>query len=435
VKPARVGVVPIVRPLFRGARMGLWPRSLAALEDLAGALGFDLAYACEPIADADDARRRAGEAAAADLDLLLIHHVTFATGDLVAPFLELPMPVGVWALPEAATDGPLPQNALCGLNMTLSLPIERAAPPFWVYGDGASNEVRAGLARAVAAARGWRVAQRGRVLWVGGTAPGFYGLEWAPDLPVRLERAPLDAFFDAWGAVSELDAEARAAEMDEPSDLPRDALRAAARNELALHAIGRDYDGVALRCWPEIPERTGAMTCAAFARLGDRGAHLACEGDAGGVVSMIVAAAVAGAPAILLDLAHVDGDALQFWHCGNAPRVWAAGTSRLEPHFNRGAPAVRGMRLRPGPASGLRFLDGGRYVTYAGVVSPRADVYQGVSGWFEALRWDGVPLAARRFVANVLDHRLPHHFTWVPGDVEDALRMLCVWLRRRAVTG
>jgi L-fucose isomerase-like protein len=350
-----LGLVPIVRPLFRGARMGLLERSERALAALGPRLGFQVAYAAPPVTTPDEAEVAAAEAGerarAGSLDFLLVLHVTFATGDLIAPILEQSLPAGIWALPEATASGPLPQNALCGLNLSLSLPASRAMPVKWFYGWAEDAAFESRLALTVRALCGWKAVRRGRVLWVGGTAPGFYRLESVPDLPVEIERVALDALFAALDEVRDDDVRERLASVDEPASFPTDNLRPTVRLEIALERLARGYSGVALRCWPEVPDQAGTMACAAFARLADRGVPLACEGDAGGLISMLVTAAVSGHPAALLDLSHLEESALLFWHCGNAPRTWASGQPRLALHFNRGLPAVRDMRLAPGPAS------------------------------------------------------------------------------------
>jgi hypothetical protein len=431
-RAVRVGIVPIVRPLFRGARLGLVEASRDALAALGPRLGFDLGYVGAPVCDDAEARRRAAEADAllqdGALDLLLLVHVTFATGDLAAPFLELPWPLGIWALPEATTEGPLPQNALCGLTLSLSLPVGRPLPVKWFYGDAGDDAFQRRLGTTVRALRGWRAVRGGRVLWIGGTAPGFTRFERVPDLPLRVERAPLDVVFEALARVDEAAVEARMATISEPSTVSRTALRPTARLELALEHVAAGYDGVALRCWPELPDQAGSMACAPFGRLADRGHPFACEGDLAGLVSMLAVAAVTDQPAVLLDLSHVDADGLLFWHCGNAARAWAAEPSRLDLHFNRGLPAVRDMRLAPGPTSGLRFLEARRAAVYAGTVLDRRDRYDGVSGWIGHLRWAGAPADPRGFLASVLNHRLPHHLVWGRGDDEVALLELCTWM-------
>jgi L-fucose isomerase-like protein len=433
MRPLRIGLVPVVRPLFRGAGMGLVESSAQTLAGLADELGFAITYTAPPLREIDEARACAAEIdalrRARELDFVLVQHVTFATGDLIQPLLDVDMPMGIWALPEVATSGPLPQNALCGLNLSLSLPTSRTLPVKWLYGRADDAAFIARLTITLRALRGWAAVQHARLLLIGGTVPGFTRLEGIPDVPLRIDRARVDAVVDAVAAVSAARMRARLLEIREPSAIPHERLHAVARLELALGDLGDGYDGVALRCWPELPDRTSAMPCAPLARLADRGCAFACEGDIAGLVSMLAVAAVTEQPAVLLDLSHVDGDAVMFWHCGNAARAWAAaGGTRLEPHFNRKLPAVRDMRLAPGPVSGLRLLEGRRAVAYAGAITDRADAYDGVSGWFGDLRWAGAPAGANAFLASVLNHRLPHHLVWGRGDHEAALLELCGWL-------
>ncbi|MBM3471349.1 MAG: fucose isomerase [Armatimonadetes bacterium] len=428
----RVGLVPVVRPIFRGAHMGLEEASRRSLEALSERLGFALVYIGAPVTDASEAESRAAEVAAlhsgGGLDFLLALHVTFATGDLVRPLLGLDMPLGLWALPEAAVDGPLPQNALCGLNLGLSLRTGRRTPVKWFYGSPDERAFQERLGITMRAMRGCRAVREGRVLWVGGTAPGFYRLETVPELPLRIDRAPLEVLFDALSQVDEAGVTHRLAEMDEPLDMPREDLRSTIRLEIALERLAEGYDGVALRCWPEVPERAGTMACAAFARLADRGCPYACEGDLAGLASMLAVAAVTGGPAALLDLSHADDEGLMFWHCGNTARSWADGATRLVPHFNRGLPAVRDMRLAPGQVCGLRFLESRKAAVYAGAVLGRARGYDGAAGWIGHLRWAGEPASPSGFLASVLNRRLPHHLAWGRGDEEEALLEMCSWL-------
>jgi L-fucose isomerase-like protein len=339
----------------------------------------------------------------------------------------------LWALPEATISGPLPQNALCGLNLALSLPTRRRLPAKWFYGAADAPGFRDALAQTVHALRGRRALVGGRVLWIGGAAPGFDRLESVPDLPLEIHRAGLETLFAAIEAVDPADAAARLGASDEPADGQAGALLATMRLELALERLASGFDGVALRCWPELPDRAGTMACAALARLADRGLPMACEGDAAGLAAMLAASAVTGGPAVLLDLSRAERDALLFWHCGNAPRALAAGATRLAAHFNRGLPAVREMRLAPGPVCGLRFLEDHAAVVYGGRLVDRADGYDGVCGWIGGLRWAGRPVDPAGFLASVLNLRLPHHFVWAAGDHERALLELCQWIDLRVL--
>ncbi|MDT7920153.1 MAG: fucose isomerase [Meiothermus sp.] len=420
----RVGLVPIVRPLFRGSRLGLEHSSRQALEALGPKLGFELAFVAEPVADAAQAEAAARAAQNAKLDLLLVQHVTFATGDAFMPLLELPIPVGLWALPEVWESGPLPQNAICGLNLGVSL---AQKPTKWFYGVVEDTWFQARLQLTLQALRGARVLREGRVLWLGGHAPGFFAFGALPETGLTVEKADLSELWAALAAVSEAEVEERASAFRELSEYPLEVLRESFRLELALEKLARPYDGVALREWPEIPDQTGVMAYAAMARLADMGYTLAPEGDVMGLAGMLALKAISGRPAILLDISHFSSKGVMLWHGGEAPQVWAGGPTRLVPHFNRNLPAVRDMPLRAGPISGLRLLPGRKAVVHGGVLNGDKG-YDGDSGHLTRPTWAGEPLTPRQFLASWLNHRIPHHLAVGMGAHEEALLEMCVWL-------
>lgn len=420
----RIGLVPIVRPLFRGARLGLEYTSRQALEALGVKLGFELAYVSEPVADAPQAEAAARAAQAARLDLLLVQHVTFATGDAFMPLLELPIPVGLWALPEVWESGPLPQNAICGLNLGVSL---ARKPTKWFYGSAQDAWFQARLKLTLDALRGARVLREGRVLALGGYAPGFFAFAAMPQTGLTVEKAELSELWDALAAVPEAEVTERAAAFDELSEYPVEALRELFRLELAIEKLARPYDGVALREWPEIPDKTGVMAYAAMARLADRGYTLAPEGDVMGLASLLALKAISGQAAILLDISHFSPKGILLWHGGEAPQAWAGGPTRLVPHFNRNLPAVRDMSLRAGPISGLRLLPGGKAVVHGGVLNGEKG-YDGDSGYLTRPTWAAEPLTPRQFLASWFNHRIPHHMAVGMGAYEEALLEMCTWL-------
>lgn len=459
----RIGFVGVVRPLFKGDTPRLLRDSLAAL----GALGRDYHFevvtpsvanperhvatgqALPPFAvsDLDTAEQAARQLREAGLDFLLVQQTTFATGELMAPLLGAARRVGVWALAEPAQkDGPLPLNALCGLNMTLSLlkhpAVGKTEPVKWFYGEATSAWFKARLVPTLQALRGLRAMEGARILQIGGTAPGFYGLEEVPALAgVTVDTVPLGVLFERVAAVAEGAAWARAqdwlreATAGRAQAVSEAVLVRAARIELALAELARKggYHALALRCWPELPEVCEAMACAAVGRLADGDLPTTCEGDVMGALSMLALQGVSGQPAMLLDLSDWDDhdDQLLFWHCGNAPLAWAGEPGvRLTAHFNRELGVVRDMTIRPGPASGFRLLArGARALVFSGVFAePVRPGFDGVRGWLGRLRWLGTPVDAKGFLANVLDYRLPHHFAFGMGELTDGLVELCAWL-------
>lgn len=471
-----VGFVSVIRPAFKGNSPRVALESLDRLRASGYELGFRVLTAeiaaDQPltaggytvprfaVCDSSTAEEAARQFAAAEPDFLLIQQTTFATGDVMAPLLRAARRVGLWAVPEPAGErtggddgdasrrGPLPLNSLCGLNMTLSMldhpRIAKREPVKWFYGLADDEDFIASLRTTLAALRGLERVSNARILQIGGTAPGFYGLEESPEMAaVTVEARPLEALFERIAAVGPADATARIAEWaDEERRVSTEQLERAARIELALErwAVEGRFDAMAVRCWPELPERCGSMGCLAMGNI-SRAVPAACEGDVMGALSMLAVMGVTDRPAILMDLSDVadrsSEDALLFWHCGNTPLEWAAGGhSRLTAHFNRdGVGVVRDMALRPGPATGFRFLGGGRQAVIVSgeFAGPRRAGFDGVSGWLERLRWNGEPTDAAGVMAGVLDNRVPHHLAFGDGACTEALQELCGWLGARVI--
>jgi L-fucose isomerase-like protein len=326
--------------------------------------------------------------------------------------------------------------------MTLSLldrpEVARSGPVKWFHGAHDDPWFVERWRVTERALRGLRALHGARVLQIGGTAPGFFGLDERPELAsVEVDSQPLAFLYDAIESVDEGQARALAESRarSEPLDAPFEHLMVAARIEIALlRLVDRGgYRALAVRCWPELPDRCGGMACLALGASSEGRVPAACEGDVMGALSMLALQGASGRPAALLDLSDIDAerDALQLWHCGNAPQSWAqGGLTRLTTHFNRdGVGVVRDMVVREGPATTFRLLDGGRRAFVAsGSFAALEGGFDGVRGWFGDLRWAGTPLSARTFVANVLDRRLPHHFALGHGRLDDAMTELAVWL-------
>jgi L-fucose isomerase-like protein len=459
-RPLRVALVAVARGAFKGDADAVVGRAADWLHAEAETSGCVVVDAPFVVRDAADAGRAALWIAEADLDYVLVLHATFATGDLLAPLLRAARHVGVWAVPEgeglagrrpgARPDvDPLPLNSLCGLTMTLSAldhaAVGRAGPVKWFFGAPGDDELRRRWSATTRALHALVALERASVLQIGGTAPDFYRLEERPALRgVRVETMPLETLYAHMEAFapSEVEAHAAAWLRDEPHlEAPFEHFLVAARTDLALTRIaeGGAYDALAIRCWPEFPERCGGMACAAVGALADRGVPTACEGDVMGALSMLALQAVADAPSALMDLSDLDRerDRLLVWHCGNAPRAFAAHSgTRLTTHFNRdGVGVVRDMVLAPGPASAFRLVDGGRRAVIASgtIADTAAGGFDGVRGWWHDLRWDGERRSAHDVVAQMLDERLPHHLALAPGEHTEALHEATVLLGGRVL--
>ncbi|WP_045245866.1 hypothetical protein [Thermus filiformis] len=422
MEPLRVAFAPVVRPLFRGAALGLEGRMTEALAGLQKPLGYTLEVlgpVSGPEVLALEAKLRQDPP-----DLFLLGLVTFATGEVLDPLLSLPVPKILWALPEAWEGEALPQNALCGLNLALSLPACRT-PVKWAYGPPDPGGLRRALEPTLKALRGLVTLRQSRLLWVGGPAPGFEAFREKPATGAQVDEVELEALLGLWHRVGESEVEELLEAWHDPGEFTREERARLARLALALDRLGEGYDGIALRDWPEIPELLGLFPAAALALLADRGRVVAPEGDLMGLLSQLVLRAVGGGPPLLLDLVAWTERGILLWHGGEASLAWARGPVRLLAHFNRGLPAVRDLVLRPGPVTGLRLA--GRSLAVAGGALAEGPGYWGCSGWLQETSWAGRPVEPGVLLASWLEARMPHHLALVPGDHVEALRELAAW--------
>ena len=418
----KIAFVPVVRTLFAGSRLGLENQMANALGRLQKDYQFEL-YVGDVVSTREQASEAAQKLERLSPDLVILGVITFAGGEVFGPLLEVDVPKVLWALPETWSDGPLPQNALCGLNLALSLPALKA-PAKWWFGPPEEGAVQAYLDGVLRALKGVKALRKARLLWLGGPAPGFDAFSERPTTGARVDHNELDALFEAFDSLSLQRMEVPGLEDPTWNALPKDIAEKFTRLAVAISMLSEGYDGVALRDWPEIPERLGVFPSAVLARLSELGVTVAPEGDLPGLLSQIVLQAVSGGRAILLDIVAPGPDGLLLWHAGEAPASWAENGWRLIPHFNRGLPAVRSMVLKRGPVTGLRLFRG-RAVLVAGELTGRGG-YLGSAGWLSNLYWNAEPVGPQDFLDRWLGARVPHHIALVQGDwtgaVWEALR-------------
>ena len=83
---------------------GVFSESAAGLQRLADSQGFDLVVSA-PIITADDAAATVAALQHQGVDLVLLQSSSFAMGDVVAPFAQSPMLLGLWAPSEPTHAG------------------------------------------------------------------------------------------------------------------------------------------------------------------------------------------------------------------------------------------------------------------------------------------------------------------------------------------
>jgi hypothetical protein len=102
----------------------------------------------------------------------------------------------------------------------------------------------------------------------------------------------------------------------------------------------------------------GAVPCASFGLLTDRGIPTTCEGDILSAVSMLALKYISNYTPILMDMSNIDekDESVFLWHCGVASKCYAKkDTFRLEDHFNPGPPKPDGGWHIMAPIAAMEF--------------------------------------------------------------------------------
>ncbi len=421
----KVAFVPVLRPLFWGSRLGLAEGMARVLAELQGILHYQL-LVTEEVSSQEGAQEVVRRLTSFSPDLLVVGVITFTGGEVLGPLTEMSLPKVLWAIPEVWHGGPLPQNALCGLNLALSLP-STAAPVKWWFGPPELQAVQLHLDLTLRALRGLQVLRESRLLWLGGPAPGFDAFSEHLWTGARVEFAPLDRLFDIFNNLTPQEVENEVGQGSLWKLVPTESAEKLVRLQIALRKLAEGYSGIALRDWPEIPDRLGIFPAVVISHLSDQGITVAPEGDILGLLSQLVLQAVSGQRAILLDIVAPGPEGLLLWHAGEAPTSWSQGDWTLAPHFNRGLPAVLSLTLREGHVTGLRLFRG-RAVLVDGELNGRGG-YLGCSGWLSKISWNGVPKDPKSFLECWLNARVPHHIALVHGSFYEEVREALAWAR------
>ena len=451
----RVVMVPTARPTFV---VDVARRRTEQARALLAGLGAtvtgptDLVMTPEDVADA---------ARLVDPDVDLVVNVCASFSDAspaLALYRDLGRPVLLWAFREPGPVGDrLWLNSLCGANLFGHALVGVGAQVRLLYGDPDEPQVREALRRALAGelppappqpdhhrVRGDRAdAERAlatlrgrRVGLLGDAPPGFTPSEYDPALLGRLfglDVAPLtvDAAFDRIGAVGEPQ---RAAELAAVT-AARPSLAGLDPTEVARHAAVtcamRDWTAqdslaaVAVRCWPEFPNRLGVCPCSSLSRLADEGTPTVCERDVYGAVTMLLLEALGSGTTYLVDTVDLDAAAnvVRLWHCGSAATSLAADPARAtqDVHCSRRIGVAGNFNLRTGPVIMARLTeapagDGLRLLIAAGESLPAVNRFQGNTA---DVRLD---TDATAFVHGLVTGGFPHHTVLAWRDVRPALR-------------
>jgi L-fucose isomerase-like protein len=328
-------------------------RSIAALQSL----GYTTVEADTPVVDDVSIVAALDKFQQAGCEALVMLQPSMGHGQLALTVAQRwPDPVVLWATPERPGDGKVSSCSLVGQHLW-SASLRQAGHPFeFVYGDPDDATLRSDLVRAIAIARTAAGLRHAKVGVIGTHVPGF--IDMAADsflirrtLGLQLVPLSLPQFIERVHAVPEeavrKDVQ-RVLDLKLPLvDVTEDAIPVNSRCYLAMLELieEENLDGLALQCWPELPNMLGQWPYLAVSRLSTEGRAIAMEGDVDGCIGSLMNSLLGLGPGFLTDWLEHDRNTIFFWHPGMAPMdmcnpIGTEGGPALAKHFNIVKPLV-----------------------------------------------------------------------------------------------
>lgn len=417
-------------------------RSIAALKDL----GYSTVGADEPVTDDASITAALDKMQQAKCGALVMLQPSMGHGQLALTVAQRwTDPVVLWATPERPGDGKVSSCSLVGQHLWGSS-LRQAGHSFeFVYGDPDDSGLRADLVRAIAIARSVNGLRQAKVGVIGTHAPGFIDL--ASDtflmrrtLGVQILPLSLPQYIERVHALPEQavrkDVE-RVLDMKLPMNgVTAEALPVNSRCYLAMLELieEENLDGLAVQCWPELPNIVGQWPYLAIARLSTEGRAVAMEGDVDGCVGGLMSSLLGLGPGFLTDWLEHDRNSIFFWHPGMAPMTMcdptgSEGGPLLTTHFNIVKPLVVDAQIKVGEPVTITRLwrcDNRYHMTaFEGrTIAPRRKL-TGNSALVELSESDVVAGGSvpERF-DRLLHAGMPHHVLMSFGNHAEAFRRL-----------
>lgn len=461
----KIGLVGVTQANFAGGAAGtggkekLFKDGVAGIKALAAELRVNLyAYPKLLINDADTMEACAvleGE----KVDFLLVHVTTFAAGEIIIRLAKHFPRLGIWALPEPATEGSVffdSINSFCGLNMyggILSHYLKDEGIQYkWFYGNAEDARLLRRLTVTVRALSAVKKMRGAKVGLLGGIAPGFNDLYFDE----RIAQKRLGLNIQRNHEFSEIKQRAQAYTEAELADAKAEALSgytncaAMSAECLEMHArfykayrdFCRDggYDALAISCWPKMQEEMNSLSCSIIGKLNQNGIPAACEGDLPGAVSMLMQKYIAEQPTTLMDLSGIDesNHSVLMWHCGPSPECYADAKGAClcvsRQPAGEGKISQRGMVIdmvfMPQPVTFMRITGewDRMFLLNGDVLENQKPSLDGSRGWVGNLRLNRRPIDVMDLVNTILVHGMQHHYPMIAGDIAEELLEAAAWL-------
>ena len=467
MEKVKIGLISTSQLSFPGDKKSLFGASIKALEAMAVRMGFELCVISgNTLISPEDAESAVREAQARKVDLLLAQCTSFSAGFL-APILAKVKNayLGLWAIEEGASEGVVPFNSFCSINMYSAIIgnylRDHDIPFKWFYGNPGHELFDDRLEVTVRALTAIKNIRSAKVALIGGIAPGFDDLYFD-------ERKLLKTFdglkINRLHEFSEIKDRALRYKLPELEEVIRDMSKDAhsihpkaaplLETNARFYKAYKDfisengYDGIAVSCWPKFQSDFNYSVCSVIAGLNDDGIVAACEGDIPSAVSMLILKYLSDDKTMLMDLSAFDesDETVLMWHCGPASKRFASdGKYDLGvnyhglPHEEGCAPnccgVTRDMVFMPGHVTIARLAGefDQMFLAEGDFIDREKKSFFGSRGWLENLMLNRESISVRCFINTILVQRFAHHYPIVYGDYSREISELAAWLNLRLV--
>jgi len=374
-----------------------------------------------------------------DIDLLLIQNCTFSFGGLSLTLTEdLDVPLVIWAVPEPPFDGGvLRSNSLCATMMNSSI-FKKVGKDFkFIFGAPNEQSVSNSLRRILRVIRAAKRLRNSKLALVGYRCPGFLlstGDEFALQevFGIKVHHIDLSEVFQETKKISISQARLVSKKfINGFSNFPErlnESLEKTARVYLAFKQLKDRYnfDGIALKCWPEFPQNYGLAVCFAVSHLIDEGIMVSCEADINGLVTMLIEYYLTGEPIFFADVVAIDEgeNTSLFWHCGAAPLSLAdkSADKKLCFHQNLQAGITVEFPLKPGVVT-LSRLDTLNSTYRMFIAKGKAlKTPMLIRGNLSNVKFES---NIKEILGTLISKGFPHHYAMVYKDIKDELIEMC----------
>lgn len=456
IRKPKIGLVGVMSAPFQGDNESGYASDRQSLEDLSTKFKFDLSVIEKGVYDLPQAKKAAATLAEWGADFILIQTSSFASGDLLSAFIDLPARLGIWAVPEnpPGSTGGLPKNSFAAANMYNSMIRSNKKgnnlAVKWFLGRANSFDFIERLGVSAAALRALVNLPESRVALVRGVIPRSDSLLvdhalLKEKLGVEVVEFELDQILARGERINEnlvsktmRELRAAAASFDHSQSK---ALEKTARVYQSVMALAEEHQfvGVAMSCASKFQSDFGLDICTVIGHLNTQGIIAVADEDAASSVSMLLLRWLSnGDPVTLLQVLSIDhsDQSVLLWNSGSTTPVMAdergmhlQAAQLMEGPSGRRSGLHNDLVLRPGPGTILGLMPNmDKMFILEGSINPHKASYQGSRGWLKNLHLNLDPITTSEFVQTLMSSGFQHYFPFAYGSQSAAALELCAWL-------